>query len=407
MPITVDLMKTGIGLLVVLLVTLHPATCTEENGSDPGPPSEPQAERELESHASRENDFTADSTSTGNVGIPNYCTPLIHVEPNGTYDYHIRDIYNAHVNNYTPEQQQMGQLCKGELSFGITTLSHSTEDEGELYGTNTEADISTGIHSHYLVSNWVVARVCIQPFYERDCAISVGIVELVKTDRAVFFYEESIYPGIMILENHLSNSGLGYVLNSFQTPLKNQPFVNLSRAHAHFASPFLYNSSLTLVAEIIEWGNLTCNYQVEHLNYSGLNHAEFLIEKIVLVVSLDHNNTVTTIPLGVQFQFSIGIDVNCSSEVVRIVNTQMANQTTFITEAQILAANYTGILKQMSDQGWGEFWRSPLSWQPIPYPLRQRCTLDPHIQSGEQLPECPHVGSSDSTDESLPNRDEL
>ena len=407
MPVTAELKKTGIGLLVILLVALQPATCTKEEGGASGQTGKLQAERELESHTSAEDGFTAESTS---MRIPDYCSLLLHVQPNGTYDYHIRDIYHAHINSYMPEQRQTGDLCDGKLSFGLTTLSHSTQDEadeGDAYSTSDETDVTTDTHSHYLVSNWVVGRICIQPFYERDCEITVGIVELVKTDRAVFFYEQSSYPGIMILENHLMNSSLGYVLNSFQPPLTNQPFVNLSRAHARFTSPYQYNSSLTLVAEITEWGNLTCNYQVGHLNYSRLNRTEFLIEKIVLIVSLDHNRTVRTIPLGVQFRFWIGIDINCSSGVVRIVNTQTANQTTFINQAQISAANYTGILQQMSDQGWAEFWRSPLSWQPISYPLRQRCTLDPNLHSGEELPNCPRADFSDSTRESLSARDEL
>ena len=120
------------------------------------------------------------------------------------------------------------------------------------------------------------------------------------------------------------------------------------------------------------------------MDYSGLNHTEFLIEKIVLLVSLDNNQTIKTVPLGVRFQFWVGLNVNCSSGRVRVTRFRMENQTEFINEAQISAANYTGILQQMSDEGWGEYWRGPLD---LPYALRQRCTLDP-TQSGGQLPEC-------------------
>ena len=48
------------------------------------------------------------------------------------------------------------------------------------------------------------------------------------------------------------------------------------------------------------------------MNYSGLNHTEFLTEKIILLVSLDNNQTIKTVPLGVGFQFWVGLNVSCS-----------------------------------------------------------------------------------------------
>ena len=250
---------------------------------------------------------------------------------------------------------------------------------------------------------------------ETGCNITIGIVELIKTNKAVFFYEQGAhygtqyFPGIMLLERNLYQSTVRYVLNSVQAPLENQqPFLNLRPAHASFVTPCMYNSSQILVAQIPELRNLTCNYQAETgthaptMNYSGLNRTEFLIEKIILLVSLDNNQIIKTVPLGVRFQFWVGLNVSCSSGRVRVTNFRMENQTEFINEAQISSANYTGILQQMSD----EYWRSPLD---LPYPLQQRCTLDPKL-SGGQLPECLNFDPSrpESIDEDLMStRDEL
>ena len=174
----------------------------------------------------------------------------------------------------------------------------------------------------------MVARVCIQPLQETGCNITIGIVELIKTNKAVFFYEQGAhygtqyFPGIMLLERNLHQSTVRYVLNSVQAPLENQqPFLNLRPAHASFVTPCMYNSSQILVAQIPELRNLTCNYQAETgthaptMNYSGLNRTEFLIEKIILLVSLDNNQTIKTVPLGVWFQFWVGLNVSCSYEL--------------------------------------------------------------------------------------------
>ena len=411
MSATASTVKTGIALLLFMLVVVHHAECWEENGHGVKPKDEGR------SPTAGEGDSTGDS---GEVEVPEYCSPVLHVQPNGTYDYHIRDLYQAYIHNYTSEQQQTEELCDGELSFGLSTPTRFSEEEEDLYSTDVcsdSSDLTTCALRRFLVTNWVVARVCIQPLQETDCAITIGIVELVKTNKAVLFYEQGAqyYPGIMLLERNLYQSTLGYVLNSVQAPLENQlPFLNLSPAHASFVTPYTYNSSLILLAQIPELRNLTCNYQVPTgthappMNYSSLNHTEFLIEKIVLIVSLDNNQTIKTIPLGVRFQFWVGLNVNCSSGGVRVTSFRMENETEFINETQISAANYTGILQQMSDEGWGEYWRSPLDQ---PFALQHRCTLDP-TRSGGQLPECPHLNFDPSRPESIDEdftstRDEL
>ena len=412
MSATASTVKTGIALLLFMLVVVHHAECWEENGHGVKPKDEGK------SHTASEGDSTGDS---GEIEVPEYCSPVLHVQPNGTYDYHIRDLYQAYIHNYTSQQQRTEELCDGELSFGLSTPTRfSEEEEEDLYSTDVcsdSSDLTTCALRRFLVTNWVVARVCIQPLQETDCAITIGIVELVKTNKAVLFYEQGAqyYPGVMLLESNLYQSTLGYVLNSVQAPLENQlPFLNLSPAHASFVTPYTYNSSLILLAQIPELRNLTCNYQVPTgthalpMNYSSLNHTEFLIEKIVLIVSLDNNQTIKTIPLGVRFQFWVGLNVNCSSGRVRVTNFRMENETEFINETQISAANYTGILQQMSDEGWGEYWRSPLDQ---PFALQHRCTLDP-TRSGGQLPECPHLNFDPSRPESIDEdftstRDEL
>ena len=101
------------------------------------------------------------------------------------------------------------------------------------------------------------------------------------------------------------------------------------------------------------------------MNYSGLNHTEFLIEKIILLVSLDNNQIIKTVPLGVRFQFWVALNVNCSSGRVRVTSLRMENQTEFINEVQISAANYTGILQQMSDKCF-VFFDAVCSTYPIP-----------------------------------------
>ena len=410
MSATASTVKTGIALLLFMLVVVHHAECWEENGHGVKPKDEGR------SHTAGEGDSMADS---GEVEVPEYCSPVLHVQPNGTYDYHIRDLYQAYIHNYTSQQQRTEELCDGELSFGLSTPTRFSEEE-DLYSTDVcsdSSDLTTCALRRFLVTNWVVARVCIQPLQETDCAITIGIVELVKTNKAVLFYEQGAqyYPGVMLLERNLYQSTLGYVLNSVQAPLENQlPFLNLSPAHASFVTPYTYNSSLILLAQIPELRNLTCNYQVPTgthappMNYSSLNHTEFLIEKIVLIVSLDNNQTIKTIPLGVRFQFWVGLNVNCSSGRVRVTSFRMENETEFINETQISAANYTGILQQMSDEGWGEYWRSPLDQ---PFALQHRCTLDP-TRSGGQLPECPHLNFNPSRPESIDEdftstRDEL
>lgn len=411
MSATASTVKTGIALLLFMLVVVRHAECWEENGHGVKPKDEGR------SHTAGEGDSMADS---GEVEVPEYCSPVLHVQPNGTYDYHIRDLYQAYIHNYTSQQQRTEELCDGELSFGLSTPTRFSEEEEDLYSTDVcsdSSDLTTCALRRFLVTNWVVARVCIQPLQETDCAITIGIVELVKTNKAVLFYEQGAqyYPGVMLLERNLYQSTLGYVLNSVQAPLENQlPFLNLSPAHASFVTPYTYNSSLILLAQIPELRNLTCNYQVPTgthappMNYSSLNHTEFLIEKIVLIVSLDNNQTIKTIPLGVRFQFWVGLNVNCSSGRVRVTSFRMENETEFINETQISAANYTGILQQMSDEGWGEYWRSPLDQ---PFALQHRCTLDP-TRSGGQLPECPHLNFNPSRPESIDEdftstRDEL
>ena len=411
MSATASTVKTGIALLLFMLVVVHHAECWEENGHGVKPKDEGR------SPTAGEGDSTGDA---GEVEVPEYCSPVLHVQPNGTYDYHIRDLYQAYIHNYTSQQQRTEELCDGELSFGLSTPTRFSEEEEDLYSTDVcsdESDLTTCALRRFLVTNWVVARVCIQPLQETDCAITIGIVELVKTNKAVLFYEQGAqyYPGVMLLERNLYQSTLGYVLNSVQAPLENQlPFLNLSPAHASFVTPYTYNSSLILLAQIPELRNLTCNYQVPTgtqappMNYSSLNHTEFLIEKIVLIVSLDNNQTIKTIPLGVRFQFWVGLNVNCSSGRVRVTSFRMENETEFINETQISAANYTGILQQMSDEGWGEYWRSPLDQ---PFALQHRCTLDP-TRSGGQLPECPHLNFDPSRPESIDEdftstRDEL
>lgn len=417
MSATASSVKTGIALLLFMLAVVRHAECWEENGRGVKPDSELKKKDEGRSHTAGEGDSTADS---GKVEVPEYCSPVLHVQPNGTYDYHIRDLYQAYIHNYTSQQQRTEELCDGELSFGLSTPTRFSEEEEDLYSTEVcsdSSDLTTCALRRFLVTNWVVAKVCIQPLQETDCAITIGIVELVKTNKAVLFYEQGAqyHPGVMLLESNLYRSTLGYVLNSVQAPLENQqPFLNLSPAHASFVTPCTYNSSLILLAQIPELRNLTCNYQVEigthapPMNYSSLNHTEFLIEKIVLIVSLDNNQTIKTIPLGVRFQFWVSLNVSCSTGRVRVTSFQMWNETEFLNETQIAAANYTGILQQMSDEGWGEYWRSPLD-QPIA--LRHRCTLDP-TQSGGQLPECFHLNFDPSRPESIDEdltstRDEL
>ena len=396
MSATGSSVKTSIALLLFMLAVIHHVECWEENGRGVKPDSKLKEEDEGKSHTTGEADSTADAAK---VEVPEYCSPVLHVQPNGTYDYHIQDIYQAYVHNYTSQQQRTEELCDGELSFGLSTPTRFSDEE-DLYSTDVcsdESDLTTCVLRRFLVTNWVVARVCIQPLQETGCNITIGIVELIKTNKAVFFYEQGAhygtqhFPGIMLLERNLYQSTVRYVLNSVQAPLENQqPFLNLRPAHASFVTPCTYNSSQILVAQIPELRNLTCNYQIETgadmptMNYSGLNHTEFLIEKIVLLVSLDNNQIIKTVPLGVRFQFWVGLNVSCSSEKVGVTSFRMENETEFINEAQISAANYTGILQQMSDEGWGEYWRSPLD---LPYTLRQRCTLDP-TQSGGQLPEC-------------------
>ena len=113
------------------------------------------------------------------------------------------------------------------------------------------------------------------------------------------------------------------------------------------------------------------------LQFSGLNHSEFIFTKTVAVVTVDHGNTVLDVSIAVNYTYFMSVDVNCSHGVVHFTEFAVENTTSFLSESE--RTQVKDVLQTMGEdaEGWAKFQRGSLSENHFYQALQHRCTLDP------------------------------
>ena len=311
--------------------------------------------------------------SKGGTRIADSCSPQMKIQPNGTYfQQNITAIYDAHVTQHSQTQTNTEQWCQGKLSFGLLNAS--------TYGE----DVEEGGRLLPLFADLAVASLCIQAFDNQgDCSIVIGLVELVSKEEALFIYNTRPEGSLMMKNSKLIQpGGYAYLLN---LPLTNMPFMKLPYAYSTFETPDSSNSVMTLLASTWESINLTCN--IDNWDANGLNHSEYLVEKVMLVVPINREQDPKSIPIAVIFQYFANIEVYCSGETLTVTEKYGLNNIHFLQGDE--TETYRDALKAMAANGWEHYWREPLDFQSKFGWKQGRCTLNPF--GATDFPNCDDV----------------
>lgn len=401
------------GLLLLMVVMMASVTCWEaggESGTKLTDQSEktckaaqdcPATETKTETESETTSDSNIPAETQTRVTTPPLCDPEINIRPNGTY-YDDTTIYKHYNTRYTPTQQKTEAWQAGNLSVMIANTSASVVPTTPI-----------------LVTDYIVAESYMKPLDDAldHCSIQIGIVELVRRNEQLLLYENPPegYTGLLLKAGNLYPpiNPLHYVICTGEYSFHmTAPFVNMPRNYSHgrFETPCDYNSYMILLSQVQEKINFTCNYTASDAEFRNLNHTELLIDKYILLVSIDRNNYVKSIPIGVHFTYFASVDVMCSDassdsntgsdtdtssdteqsasspELPQNFNLYGIHKVRFLNESEIREADFQRILQDMGEIGWAAFQRVPLDTDPFIHPVNETCTINPFGPTA--LPQC-------------------
>ena len=237
-----------------------------------------------------------------------------------------------------------------------------------------------------------MVKVCMQAFDNQvQCDIDYGIVELVRRDEAILFYDDTPPDsvGLFLKEKKLYHDEVGYTINHVgsDTP-QNMSFLNVEHAHANFTTPCTSTSYIVLAVHVPERVSFKKNYDAGGTIYSRLNHVEYLIEKYALIVPVNRNQYPKTIPVVVKLVYYVSMDVHWTGDRGSVTFLNHLNQTSVLTNTDE-TKEYKDVLKRMGGRGWLDFMRTPLDKDPHLEPVPHKCSLNPTTDN--DLPNCNNV----------------
>ncbi len=304
------------------------------------------------------------------------CSPSSRAQPNGTYSFpEIRHIYDENYGLHRATQTETASWCRGEVSFGLINNTHGTRNE--IWVEGSEAG------SLFLVESLIVADVCFEDLdHQSDCSIKTGIVQLVSREEVLMSFES--LPGFELFVKNSVPDNSEYMLDTNTEP--GFPFVNQDVATATFSTPSPRNSSMMLLSKTGEYMDRFCNLKIpESYTATGLNHTEYVLEKIFLVVPVNANHDVKTAPIAVRFLYFAVIETDCSDGNPTLVELRGEHYIQFIEGDNV--RQYTDALQEMADTGWNRHRREPIFPPKRVQWIEGRCTIDPFDDTGE-VPRC-------------------
>lgn len=240
----------------------------------------------------------------------------------------------------------------------------------------------------------ISAYVCFEEL-NSNCNIKVGIVELISREEMLLFFESRPSGGLVVMNGGLNDAA--YMINTKTS----SPFLDAYTAKATFYTPSPTPSSLVLLSKTSEYIDRMCSLKISEGNTATLlNHTEYVLEKILLIVPIDADRDVKTAAIVIRFLYFAVVDTDCSEGTSQIVYMNGEHDVQFIQGEEM--SPYVDALQAMADDGWEEHQRQPILPPRRTRWMEGRCTIDPFDDVAD-VPRC----DTETLAETKEQKDEL